>query len=147
MKINLRRAALPVCVALGLGAGCAPAATRSEPKDQSLITAEDLEKYPNEPIEKIIERKVPGVEVATTADGSLVLQIRGARTMIMGEPKPPLYVLDGIPLAPNPDGALAGIDPMNIASIKVLKGSDAALYGIDGANGVIVVTTKLAPKR
>jgi TonB-dependent SusC/RagA subfamily outer membrane receptor len=143
MKFNLRRATLPVSLLIGLSVGCAPAATRGESqKDQSLVTAEDFEKYPNESIESVIQRKVPGVTV-TRIDGRLVLQIRGASTLL-GEPKPPLYVLNGLMISPGPDGALSGINPHDIQSIRVLKGPEAAIYGIDGANGAIVITTKKA---
>lgn len=141
-----QRAALPVFVLAALICGCAPAGTRGSSENNSLITAEDLEKYPNEPIEKIIERKVPGVAVRSTADGRLMIQIRGAATLL-GETKPPLYVLDGLIMAPVAGGALEGVDPFNIASIKVLKGTEAGIYGIEGANGVIVVTTKKAGSR
>ena len=38
---------------------------------------------------------------------------------------------------------LAGINPHDIASITVLKNpTDTAIYGLRGANGVIVITTK-----
>jgi TonB-dependent SusC/RagA subfamily outer membrane receptor len=36
------------------------------------------------------------------------------------------------------------VNPYDIETIKVLKGADAAIYGIDGADGVIVITLKKA---
>ena len=135
-----RRAALAVMTIIGLSAGCASGGQRSATTDSSLVTAEDIAKYPNEPIEKIIERKVPGVTVAQTADG-ITLMIRGARTT-NDLPKPPLYVVNDVPFQAGADGALTGINPLDIASIKVLKGPEAAIYGIDGANGVIIIKTK-----
>jgi TonB-dependent SusC/RagA subfamily outer membrane receptor len=130
----------PVLAGLIVLCGCAPAVTRGDAESGTLITAEDLARYPGEPIERVIERKVPGVMVTRTPDGGIVLRIRGSSS-IDGRDRPPLYVVDGAPVAPGPDGALS-VSPHDIESIRVLKGADAALYGIDGANGVIVVTTR-----
>jgi TonB-dependent SusC/RagA subfamily outer membrane receptor len=59
-----------------------------------------------------------------------------------------LYVVDGVPIQPGPGGSLVGIDPYDIESIEVLKDpADTALYGMRGANGVIVVKTKRALRR
>jgi TonB-dependent SusC/RagA subfamily outer membrane receptor len=51
-----------------------------------------------------------------------------------------------MPFRPGPDGALTGINPHDIESIRVLKGAEAGLYGIEGANGVIVITMKRGGK-
>jgi TonB-dependent SusC/RagA subfamily outer membrane receptor len=59
----------------------------------------------------------------------------------------PLYLVDGMPFQPGPAGVLDGIDPYNIESIKVLRGAEAAIYGIQGANGVIAIATKRAAKQ
>jgi TonB-dependent SusC/RagA subfamily outer membrane receptor len=144
MKIDSRAGALPLALLLGLSLGCAPAANRGPARDESLITAEDIERYQGEPLENIIQRKVPGLVVNRKTDGTLVLQIRGAASMLGDEAKAPLYVLNGLAMPATSDGALSGVDPYDIASIKVLKGSEAAIYGIEGANGVIVITTKQA---
>src|SRR5688572_18944317 len=129
-----------VILAIGILGGCAPAASRGSGVDGTLITAEDIEKNPNLPIESLIQRKVPGVMVTRATDGSIALQIRGASS-INGEIPSPLYVLNDLPFNPGPGGALTGINPRDIVSIKVLKGGDA-LYGLQGANGVIVIKTK-----
>ena len=51
-------------------------------------------------------------------------------------------MLDGIPLQEGPSG-LAGLNPHDIESITVLKNpTDTAIYGLRGANGVIVIMTK-----
>ncbi len=55
----------------------------------------------------------------------------------------PLYVIDGVPINPGPGGALTGINPYDIESIRVLKDvGDTAEYGLRGANGVILIKTK-----
>jgi TonB-dependent SusC/RagA subfamily outer membrane receptor len=55
----------------------------------------------------------------------------------------PLYVVDGMPVAAEPGGALKWLAPSDIQRIEVLKDpASTAFYGSRGANGVIVVTTK-----
>lgn len=53
-------------------------------------------------------------------------------------PNEPLYVVDGVPV---PD--IARLNPNDIESITVLKGANAAaLYGSEGVNGALMITTK-----
>ena len=85
--------------------------------------------------------RFPGVVVTRTPDGGLAVRIRGT-TSIHGSNEP-LYVIDGVPIRPGPGGALAGINPYDIESIEVLKDpASTTMYGVRGANGVIVITTK-----
>ena len=52
-------------------------------------------------------------------------------------------MVDGIAIEAGPGGALTGINPHDIESIRVLKdAADTAMYGLRGANGVIVIRTK-----
>jgi TonB-dependent SusC/RagA subfamily outer membrane receptor len=105
------------------------------------VTAEDIARTPSEPVEEIVAARVPGVRVVRTADGGIALRIRGA-TSFLGSNEP-LYVIDGIPIEPGPNGRLSGISPSDIASIEVLKdAASTAMYGLRGANGVIVIKTK-----
>ena len=145
MITNNRPAALLLLTVLGVAAACASGGQRSASSNSSVVTAEDIAKYPNEPIEMIIARKVPGVTASRDSDGDIILVIRGAAS-VMNQPRPPLFVLNDIPLLMRTN-ALANINPLDIASIRVLKGADAGLYGIDGADGVVVVTTKAAGAR
>ena len=146
--MELRRLVSLCVVALaGITAGCAPPPARNPGgrPDVATVTSEDLQNS-QEPIESIIQKKVSGVTVTRTADGGIALQIRGA-TNYRGQVLSPLYILNGLSFRPGPDGALTGIDPYSIDTIKVLKGAEAGIYGIDGANGVIVITTKQGGKR
>lgn len=87
--------------------------------------------------ELLLSGRVPGVQVARTADGYAV-RVRGA-TSFVGRADP-LYVIDGSPLMP---GMLGVIDPADVARIEVLKdAADLAAYGIFAANGVIRITTR-----
>jgi TonB-dependent SusC/RagA subfamily outer membrane receptor len=112
-----------------------------EPVGQPMVTADDIERNPSEPIEKIIQAKIPGVLVTRTADGGIALQIRGASSFYGGTA--PLYVIDDVPFEAGPNGALTGLNPHDIESIRVLKDpADTGIWGVRGANGVIVITTK-----
>lgn len=130
-----------------------PSLAQGQKKSSSrgLITAEDIAKYPNDPIERIIARMVPGVEVVRAPGGGNMLRIRGAMTLPdakSGEvlDKPPLYIVDGMPMR-TPDGALPPLEPEDIDSVRVMKGTEAAAWGMEGADGVIVFTTKRGKPR
>lgn len=111
-----------------------------------------------------LQGKVAGVNISTTnsgAAGSSRVIIRGASSLTGNNQ--PLYVVDGIPIINNTNGSVTGpfggehgdggddisdIDPNNIESISVLKGSSAsALYGSLASNGVIMITTKSAKNK
>ena len=84
-------------------------------------------------------RRIAGAEIVQTNYAGFVVRIHGG---MVGSGEP-LYVIDGAPLK-LPSGR--GIDwfaPEDIASIKVLKyPQELAEYGPNGANGVVVITTK-----
>ena len=131
----------------GLAAGCATSGSSSRPTSMSgpMVTADDLERNPDQSIERTLEAKVPGLLVTRNPDGTVALQIRGASSFYGSST--PLYVIDDVPISPGPTGILTGINPYDIETIKVLKDpADTGLYGIRGANGVIVITTKHAGK-
>lgn len=124
------------------GTGGAPASTASPPPRQgTTVSGEEIRPAPGEPIEKVLQGRISGVIVSQAPDGSLAVQIRGR-----GDAQP-LYIVDGVEIAPGPNGSLSGISPYDIQSIKVLKDpTDLTMYGSRGANGVIVIKTKRASK-
>ena len=142
------RALLPVSFLIALGSGCAhrnkpdaasPSPTTSAPS--STVTSEDIAKAPGQSIEQLLMGRFPGVEVSRTADGGFAVRIRGGSS-IRGD-NTPLYVLDGVVIDPGPKGYLTGVNPNDIESIEVLKEpAETALYGLRGANGVIIIKTK-----
>lgn len=86
--------------------------------------------------------KFPGVWITRMPDGALSVRIRG--TTSMQSSNEPLYIIDGTPVQPGPNGGLSGISPNDIASIEVLKDAAATtMYGVRGANGVIIIKTKV----
>lgn len=139
------RAALSILGLFGFMTACASGGAPTPAPDRSTVTAEDLAENPHEPIEKVLQAKVSGVTISRTNDGGIALQIRGA-TSFDGRDAP-LFVIDDMPIEPGPGGALTGIDPYSIESIKVLKGAEAGMYGIRGMNGVIKITTKKPVRR
>ncbi len=105
------------------------------------VTAEDIERAPGKPIEELLMSRFPGVQVTRAPDGGIAVRIRGT-TSIHGSNEP-LYVIDAFPIRPGPGGSLFGINPYDIESIEVLKdAASTTMYGVRGANGVIVITTK-----
>jgi TonB-dependent SusC/RagA subfamily outer membrane receptor len=56
----------------------------------------------------------------------------------------PLYIIDGAKVQSGPGGLLF-LDPNEIKRIEVLKDiGSTAVYGSEGANGVVIITTKRA---
>ncbi len=109
------------------------------------LTSNRVEKRPHEPVESLLKGRVAGVRVSLNPDGSISVRIRGASSFLASNE--PLYVLDGTPIRPGPGGALTGINPYDIESIEVLKyPPETSLYGVRGANGVILIKTKNRPK-
>ena len=107
-------------------------------------TSADVGQSPNVPIEQQLMARSPGVVIGRSADGSLTVRIRGGSSSVQGN-NAPLYIVDGVPFSPSTDGGLSGINPHDIQSIRVLKdATDITMYGVRGANGVIVIKTKRA---
>jgi len=77
-------------------------------------------------------------EVLGTVPGVLV---RGNNVTIRGigttGSSTPLFVVNGTPVS-----SISGINPSTVKSIEVLKGPSASVYGLQGANGVIIIRLK-----
>jgi TonB-linked SusC/RagA family outer membrane protein len=116
-----------------------------------------IEKRPEADVSRILQGKVPGVNITSTGGvsgtGTNII-IRGYSS-ITGSNQP-LFIVDGVPFNSNTNqqngfttggqttsSRMLDLDPNNIESISVLKGLSATvLYGDQGRNGVILVTTK-----
>ena len=105
------------------------------------VTAADIRQSPaGDPIQLLMARS-PGVSVSRSASGGIVVRVRGGSS-VSGN-NDPLYIVDGSPFQPAQDGTLTGLNPSDIATIRVLKNpADLSMYGARGANGVIVIKTK-----
>lgn len=93
-------------------------------------------------IEQLILGRVSGVEVLRTGDGRVSLRIRGASSFMASSE--PLYVIDGVKVhAETFSDAMGGINPADVVRIDVLKDAGAtAIYGTEGGNGVVMITTR-----
>lgn len=106
------------------------------------ISASELKTSTSPKVENLLSSKAPGVYVAPGsgqpgASGAIV--IRGKST-INGSTAP-LWVIDGVIVGNSP----STLNASDIATMTVLKdAASTAVYGSQGANGVIVVTTKSA---
>jgi TonB-dependent SusC/RagA subfamily outer membrane receptor len=132
--------------ALSLSVACAPAppVSGAAPRTAPQITAADF-RNTSDPIEVIIQRKVPGLTLTRTSNGEPVLRIRGRTTYSEQDDAQPMYVIDGVTIKQaNPLGLVSADD---IDTITVLKGPEAAIYGTDALNGAIVIVTKRASRR
>lgn len=125
------------------------------------VKSEDLVKAANPNLLKSLDGKVSGVNLTSLSSdptSSVLVNIRGttalptisdANVALKGQP---LYVIDGVPVGTqtvtSKDGVdfgniLSQLNPEDIDNITILKGGSAgALYGADGGNGVIMITTK-----
>lgn len=106
----------------------------------SSISSADITTTKTENLISNLQGKVPGLQIRqkTGEPGVFnnLVSIRG-----YGEP---LVVIDGMPR----DGVseFAQLNPNDIESISILKDASAAIYGMNAANGVILVTTKKGQK-
>ena len=128
------------------------ACTPAKPKEPAPATvsgqaaAADAQQAPNEPIEKYLAARSAGVVIGRAPDGSPTVRIRGGSSSMYGN-NAPLYIVDGVPFSPSAEGGLSGINPYDIESIRVLKeAADLTMYGVRGANGVIVIKTRNAKR-
>jgi TonB-dependent SusC/RagA subfamily outer membrane receptor len=118
-----------------------PAAGPSKDTSRVVLTAEDIARSPGQSLEQLLVAHVPGLYVTRAPDGHTIIHMRGTTTL-MGEEEP-LFVVNGIPLGPNPWGNLNAINVHDIETVEVLRDAAAAAeYGSRGANGVIIIRTK-----
>jgi TonB-linked SusC/RagA family outer membrane protein len=101
------------------------------------VKAEDIQKIPTIGVQSALQGLAAGVQVSqnTGAPGSNVtIRIRGISSI---NQRDPIWIVDGVPAGPN------SVNMSDIESFEILKdASSAAIYGSNGANGVILITTK-----
>jgi TonB-dependent SusC/RagA subfamily outer membrane receptor len=116
----------------------------------SSISGTVADQQQTDDIAKMLEGRVAGLQVIRSKNGDISLRIRGNTPVtdpVTGQPygeTEPLLVIDGLPVSSGSISmALRALDPHEIASIQVLKDvASTSGYGIRGANGVILITTK-----
>lgn len=105
------------------------------------INGDVATKTPSVSLTSSLEGQLAGLNIVQNASSpgfdNPFYNIRGANTFGINSP---LIVIDGVANA-DPEG-LNKLNPNDIASISVLKDASAAIYGVEAAGGVILVTTK-----
>lgn len=108
----------------------------------SSIQTKELKQSPVANISNALAGRLPGLIAAQRSgrpgSDASNLYIRGISTF--NGSTSPLVVIDGLPRG---DANFGDIDPNEIESVSILKdASSTALYGIQGANGIVLITTK-----
>lgn len=115
-------------------------------------------------LDQLLSGRVSGVQVlnnGASPDGGVSIRVRGLSSF--NGSTEPLYVVDGVIIngastaaggftqgggdagTAEETNGLNGINPQDIASMEILKDASAtAIYGSQGANGVVLITTKAA---
>ena len=103
------------------------------------VGADQIKDIPVTSAAEALQGKLSGVTVTTTEgspDADVKIRVRGGTSLTQSND--PLYIVDGMPVS-----SIADIAPSDIQSMDVLKDAAAtAIYGAQGANGVIIITTK-----
>ena len=105
-----------------------------------VIDAEEtFKERPNNDLGSLIQGQAAGVKVLKSSgkpSAGFNIRVRGTSSISAGSD--PLYVIDGVPTTDT-----RSLNPSDIESISILKdASSAAIYGAQGANGVVLITTK-----
>ena len=138
---------LPAAVVVATIAACAHGQREAAqtpapvPASSSTVTSEDITRQPGMSLEQLLAGRIAGVRVTRAPGGGISIQIRGQSSFSLSNE--PLFVVDGVPITPGPNGTLSWLNPHDVASIEVLKDAvSTAMYGVRGSNGVIVIKTK-----
>jgi TonB-dependent SusC/RagA subfamily outer membrane receptor len=107
------------------------------------VPRERLRGLPVANVMQAVQGSVPGVnisQVSSIPGEAPTMVVRGGGSLTASTA--PYVVVDGIPIS-KMGGSINDINPNDIASIEILKDASAvAIYGMNGANGVILITTK-----
>ena len=129
------------------------------------VKSDEMVRAGNSNVMKSLDGKISGVNLTSLSSdptSSVLVNIRGTTAMpttdaskgganvsVKGQP---LYVIDGIPVGSQTFTTKNGVDfgnilsqlnPEDIENVTILKGGSAgALYGSEGGNGVVMITTK-----
>ena len=106
------------------------------------VTAQTIESRPNASFVQTLQGQVAGLNITTgngQPGGNSLINLRGVSS-ISGNTEP-LFIIDGVPVD---EDNFRSLNPNDIASLSVLKDAGAtAIYGNRGANGVIIIETKV----
>lgn len=141
-----RRVIPPAVLLCGavLFAGCQPgtpgtAPTRAESPGGTDVAEPRPAEDSSLSIERLIQRRAPNVQIRRSG-GDVSIQIRGQATL--SGRSDALVVIDGI--AQDHARSILDVNPADVVRIEVLKDGAAAAYGMRGAHGVLLITTRRA---
>ena len=100
------------------------------------VKPKDLLAVPAGQVAQMLQGRVAGLTVITSGEpgGPSNVRIHGIGNF--GDVTP-LYIIDGV------QGNINNLNPYDVESLQVLKDAGAySIYGVRGANGVIVITTR-----
>lgn len=103
------------------------------------VAADDITKRNVPRLDQALQGQTAGVNITTNSGapgGSSNIRIRGISTNGNSNP---LILVDGVKYDP---AGLNALNPADIESVNVLKDATAAIYGVQAANGVILIETK-----
>lgn len=145
---------------------------RNSTSNITTIKSSEIEKVPVTNILDVLKGRVLGLEIGNPINYNNAavrkVQLRGRNVLSPGTHNEPLYVIDGIPKATTTSNPmnyenleyntgltqggvplnigthpLYSINPLDIESVDILKDADAtSLFGAQGSNGVVMITTK-----
>ena len=108
----------------------------------SSVSSKQFESASNQRIEQVLQGRISGVTVSSSSGSpgqGAQIRIRGAGSSGNSDP---LYIVDGMKVS-----SIVDIPPSDIANIEILKdAASAAIYGTEGSNGVVLITTKAGRK-
>ncbi|MGM0377585.1 MAG: SusC/RagA family TonB-linked outer membrane protein, partial [Bacteroidota bacterium] len=104
----------------------------------AVVSSEELNRIPASNFTRALQGRASGVMVSQSGSPGSSAQIRVRGIGSINQNPNPIYVIDGVIT-----GGLGNVNPTDIETVQVLKdASAAAIYGADGANGVVIITTK-----
>lgn len=135
---SLRNAQLPVenneNEELNIGYGTVSRKNNTYSVEKVNVNRNEIGSYSN--IYDYLRGRVAGVQVGPpNGSGEPRVTIRGINSINAGTD--PLYVVDGVTV-----DSILWVNPNDVLSVEVLKDASASIYGVRGANGVIVITTR-----
>jgi TonB-linked SusC/RagA family outer membrane protein len=108
----------------------------------SKVDSKELSEAPVQRVDQALQGKTAGVymaQVSGSPGSGMSIKIRGNSS---NGPNEPLYIVDGVKT-----GSIDYLSPSDIESMEVLKdAASSAIYGTEGGNGVIIITTKKGTK-
>jgi TonB-linked SusC/RagA family outer membrane protein len=101
----------------------------------AVVNVNDMKQSPVGTGEEALQGRASGVTVLTSGQPGAASDIRIRGITAFGN-NAPLIIVDGV------RGDLHDINVADVESMQVLKDASAAIYGVAGSNGVIIITTK-----